>query len=858
MVLSTSQFQAQNTVKGEAIIKLQPGYEMGELQSRMIDFFGINGDFRASRCLIPSMDIWLVQFDEDVVDLSEALSILRHDMAVSIAQPNHIITERLIPDDPFFTLQWHHEQSGDHDIDTPQAWDITTGGSTALGHDIVVCVVEIGGAKWNTADIMENHWINVNEIAGNGIDDDSNGYIDDVDGWNAQAGNDNLAEGDHGTRVSSMIGSKGNNTLGVTGVNWDVKLMQVQIGGSNEAAAIEGYAYPLAMRRLFNQTGGSQGAFVVATNSSWGTDNGQPTDAPLWCAMYDSLGSEGVLSCGSTTNNNVNVDEVGDLPTACPSEFMISVARTNSEDIRAGGGYGITTIDLAAPGDAVYLANNTSYGNTTGTSFSSPCVAGAIALLYSAPCTSIAEQSLSDPVFAALQMRDVILEGVDATDQLLTEMVSGGRLNVWNSLQQILNSCDNSVCTAPFGIALTPLTSNQYSVSWNSAASSVSFALRYRSTGSADWTNVAPVTSPYTLTNLEFCVSYEVQVMSFCSTDSSSWSDAFIFLSDGCCEHPQGTALSSNYGGEVTLVWPAVLASSGYTVVIIDSSGQEVFNSTVTDTTITASNLLPCSDYSAYVYSICVGFPAPPVPLNFTTAGCIDCGQLEMCTASASSNDEYIQLVNFENINRQSGSDNGYIFVEDQTTTVLRGSTYGITLEPGFLGSQYNENFRVWIDFNSDGVFDDATELCYDAPSPTQLAITGAITIPQNAALGSVRMRVGMAYTPSTGSQEPESCGVWNFGEVEDYCIVLSELVGINQFSRNELQLYPIPADDRLYCQGAIKHWRFHDTTGREVFLNIDARNGMTIIDTESLPVGLYFAVGGDGNQYYQQAFIIE
>jgi hypothetical protein len=845
------------TVNGEAIIRLHPASDVDAFARRTEEAFGINGGFGISRCLIPTMDIWLVHFNSDTYNLDEALYLLRNDAAIMIAQANHAIEERIIPDDPLFELQWHHEQASDHDIDTPQAWDITTGGTNALGHDIVVCVVEINGTKWNTSDIIDNHWVNVNEIPDNGLDDDDNGYIDDYDGWNVSSDDDNIGTGDHGTRVSSMIGSKGNNTLGVTGVNWDVKLMQVQISGSNEAAAIEGYAYPLAMRRLYNQTGGAEGAFVVATNSSWGTDGGQAANAPLWCAMYDSLGVEGILSCGSTTNNNVNVDEVGDLPTGCPSDYLISVARTNSQDIRAGGGYGITTIDLAAPGDAVYLANNTNYRNTTGTSFSSPCVAGAIALIYSAPCTSLAEQSISVPAYSALQMKEAILSGVDTTSQLISELVSGGRLNVWNSLQQVMSTCDNSLCSTPFGVSINQLAGTNYNVSWSAASSALSFELRYRIQGDVSWTMVSTATPNASLNNLATCVEYEVQVMSFCDGDSSDWSIAANFLTDGCCENPGGLVVTSNTGSTVTIEWTPVLSASGYTVNVMDLGGLEVISTTTATNAITLEGLQNCSYYVVYVYSICAGFPPPPIGLTLFTSGCENCSQVEMCAASSTSTEEFIQWVSLGSISRESGSDNGYVFVTDQTTDLLIGESYTITLSPGFTSNQYNENFRVWIDLNSDGDFEDSDELVFDAPQPTQQQIEGSVLIPESAALGSVRMRVGMAYTPSTSAQEPEACGVWNFGEVEDYCVNITTSSGVSITDDAIGMVFPIPANDKLYGKGLCSVLRCFDATGREFVLTSSWNNGLTEWDVSFLSAGVYVLLCDAGGEIKSQSFII-
>ena len=391
--MGTMSIAAQKTpvVENQVMVQLTLDNDPQRVVQAFTDAKGAATGFRHEKLLSKTMRIHLYSFDPNMIDVKGVLDQLAHTPGVEIAQANHILEERQIPNDSFFGQQWHHVENGDHDIDSDLAWDVTTGGVTAFGDDIVVCVVENGGAKWDQADIVDNHWINEHEIPNNGIDDDGNGYVDDYDGWNISTDTDNIDNGNHGTQVSSMIGAKGNNALGITGVNWDVKIMQVQMGGITENNVIEAYEYPLVLRKQYNQSNGNLGAFVVATNSSWGIDGGDPAEAPLWCAMYDSLGYYGVLSAGSTANNNVNVDAVGDLPTACPSDFLISVTATNDNDVRTFSGYGITTIDLGAPGEDVYLAGNNNYNTTSGTSFAGPCVAGAVALLYSAPCTSFSE-----------------------------------------------------------------------------------------------------------------------------------------------------------------------------------------------------------------------------------------------------------------------------------------------------------------------------------------------------------------------------------------------------------------------------------------------------------------------------------
>ena len=378
------------------------------------------------------------------------LRALRKDDRLVAAQFNHEVQSReTLPDDPALNQQWHHVQNGDHDIDSDLAWDITTGGQTADGTRIVVAVLEGGGANYNHIDLIDNHWVNDQEIPDNGIDDDNNGFVDDYNGWHAQNNNDNIGGGGHGTSVSGMIGATGNNGSGGVGVNWDVEIMQVDMGfgGLSEANVIAAYDYPYEMRVLFNESQGARGAFVVATNASWGIDLANPANYPIWCGFYDTLGEAGILNCGATANQQYNIDTQGDMPTGCSSPYMVSVTATNNQDVRTFSGYGATTIDLAAPGDNVYLpSGSTGYNNTSGTSFASPCVAGAIALLYSAPCPDLMGQALVDPQGTADVILGHLYEGVDVVSNLVGETVTGGRLNTFNSLNLLMANCGPLEC----------------------------------------------------------------------------------------------------------------------------------------------------------------------------------------------------------------------------------------------------------------------------------------------------------------------------------------------------------------------------------------------------------------------------
>lgn len=849
---STGQIAA--TVPGEVLIQIEPDQNPEEIEESVTKALGILPNFKLKDSVSEYMRIWLFSFDESQISKKDLINELNRTKGVVIAQANHIIESRLVPDDPFFGQQWHHVESGDHDIDSDLAWDITTGGLTATGDDIVVCVVEPSGAKWDHVDLIDNHWVNDGEIPNNGIDDDLNGYVDDYDGWNVANNNDNLNSGNHGTQVSSMIGSTGNNSTGVTGVNWNVKLMQVQIANVTEAGVIAAYTYPLIMRKLYNQTNGAKGAFVVATNSSWGTNNGQPEDAPLWCNMYDSLGTYGVISCGSTANNNVNVDVVGDLPTACPSDFLISVTATNNNDLRTFSGYGITTIDIGAPGASVYLAGASSYGNATGTSFASPCVAGAVGLLYSAPCPSFMQIAYSNPALAALNMINFIYDGVDPVESLADELVTGGRLNVKNSLDLIIESCNIGGCITPFALeAMQVPQTLDYQINWGTANDGASYNLRYRIEGSPTWITLNNIDgTSVTIESLLPCSAYEIQIMANCGDETTSeWTDVFTFNSEGCCLNPVSYTITDQNDTSVNLSWNNVFAATGYNLTVTPDGGSAVTYEDITTNNFLIPELDPCSSFEVVVTSICSNPQNAAVIYEINTSGCGSCDDLEYCTVSADASLEHIKQVTLGAINRISGSDGGYIKVEDQTTTLYAGQTYSITCMPGYPSSAaYQEYFKVWIDYNADGVFNQNTELVFDPGNTTNTSISGDFTVPSNISNGIVRMRVGMTYMSLFIGGEPMVCGANGGGEIEDYCVTLLTSVGTEESTLPAFTLYPNPANDVIRIQMSNREGQIIilDNLGKR-WIQTSFTDNLKELDISALPSGIYHInlIGNNG-----------
>jgi hypothetical protein len=297
--------------------------------------------------------------------------------------------------------------TNDADIDAAGAWDVNTGSGS-----LIVAVIDTG-VDYTHPDLAANIWTNAGEIPGDGIDNDGNGYIDDVHGYDFfNRDGDPRDDHGHGTHVAGTIGAVGNNGIGVTGVNWNVQIMPLKFlgaGGSGTTAdAIEALAYAVA-----------NGAAI--SNNSWGGD-------PYSQAMFDAIAAArdaGHLFVAAAGNGNIfGIGQDNDAAPFYPAGYdldnVIAVAAVDHHDnLATFSNYGATTVDLAAPG--VNILSTTpggGYGQSSGTSMAAPHVAGVAALTWDA-----------HPDWSYDQVVAQVLGSVDPLPQLQGLTVTGGRLN---------------------------------------------------------------------------------------------------------------------------------------------------------------------------------------------------------------------------------------------------------------------------------------------------------------------------------------------------------------------------------------------------------------------------------------------
>jgi subtilisin family serine protease len=435
---NTTAANAANSVPGELLVQFHPDADdasqaraLGRIGGEALEIVRSHAMNEGARG-----DLVLVRFQPDLPQKA-AIRALKDDPAVEFSEPNWIYTHQTTSNDPYYTGANGYNLWGMYgDATAPanlygsQAGEAWATGNT--GDNAVYVGIIDEGIQYTHPDLVANHWENPGEAPGNGKDDDGNGYVDDIYGWDFDGNNNTIYDGgskgtldDHGTHVAGTIAGVGGNGIGVAGVSWGVTYISAKFlgrRGGTTANAIRAVDYLTDLKTR-------HGLNLVATNNSWGGGGFSQ-------ALLDAInrgGNAGILFIAAAGNGGSDgTGDNNDTTTNYPSNYVctttsrsddcvIAVAAITSTGALASfSNYGAARVDLGAPGSGIWstTAYNT-YSSYSGTSMATPHVTGAAALYAS-----------THPGATAAQIKAAILNSAVPTASLAGKTVTGGRLNV--------------------------------------------------------------------------------------------------------------------------------------------------------------------------------------------------------------------------------------------------------------------------------------------------------------------------------------------------------------------------------------------------------------------------------------------
>ena len=378
-------------------------------------------------CQDPAVDCSTVTIHDPVMQMQVAPTAPAPETTVDEAST----PDDPYPDDPYYGAQEHFNGSTGELLDIESTWDVLTTSR------IIVAVID-SGIDYEHEDLRDNMWVNIGEIPANGIDDDGNGYVDDMHGYNFHDDDpDPYDEHMHGTHVAGIIGAVGNNSTGVTGLLWNTELMALRFtdgdGVGNTIKAVEAIHYAVANgARVINLSW-----TIVASTDSEGS---QALNNVIHAYKNDGIVFVAAAGNGNAFFQGINVDEDPVYPAAIASDNLITVAAADANgELAAYSNYGATTVDVMAPGTGILSTfPEDAYGQLTGTSAAAGFVSAAAAYILA-----------QHPELSASEVRERILDAANFAPELVGLLNSAGSLNIFQALNGTITAKDFSLSAQP-------------------------------------------------------------------------------------------------------------------------------------------------------------------------------------------------------------------------------------------------------------------------------------------------------------------------------------------------------------------------------------------------------------------------
>jgi len=404
-------------VPGEIVVKFKPGTGKKQKNDAIKDVIGenaISADNVKEFKIVPG----LLKISSNL-DTQKAISILEKNPNVEYAEPDYILTADILPNDTSFNQLWGLNDVGDsspnNDLNGPEAWDIYTGSA-----GLVIAIIDTG-VDYNHPDLNDNMWKNPGEIPADGIDNDGNGFVDDIYGYDFCNNDANpFDDNSHGTHVAGTVCAEGNNDQGVVGVNWQCKLMALKFLCANGSGSTSN---AIAAIQYANDMG------VKISNNSWG---GSGSSQALSDAIQNTALTNGHIFVAASGNSNNNTDTSPHYPSSYSLDNIISVASIDDNGAKSSfSNYGANTVDLGAPGGSIYsTAPGNSYSFKSGTSMATPHVTGVVALVYG-------YISQFNPNINYQSVIQTIYNNVKPLSSMNSITVTGGIVDAFSSLASI-------------------------------------------------------------------------------------------------------------------------------------------------------------------------------------------------------------------------------------------------------------------------------------------------------------------------------------------------------------------------------------------------------------------------------------